>query len=151
MAAEAQLYGGRLLQRRVLPAELWPAGVHGRADADVRWRVRLHVRGLRISGVGEHKQPRLSRGDDWVHPDAVVQPELREAAAHQSVFVCGAQSVVGAEWSSEKCPRGAGLCRAALLYSLESRRCPLRPTLGGEAGATSSNSIPRCESGGAEI
>src|ERR1700733_1684194 len=129
MADEAQLHGGRLLQWRVLPAQLWLAGVHGHTDADMRWRIRLYVRGLRISGVGEHKQPRVSRGDDWVHPDPVVQPELREAAAHQSVFVCGAQSVVGAEWSSEKRPCGAGLCRAALLYSVEPRICPLRPTV----------------------
>src|SRR5580658_447519 len=131
MADEAQLPGGRLLQRRVLPAELWLAGVHGHANADVRWRIRLHLRGLRISRVGEYKQPRVSRGDVWVHPDAVVQPELREAAAHQSVFVCGAQSVVGAEWRSEKRTCGAGLCRAALLYSVEPRICPLRPTLRG--------------------
>src|ERR1700733_10471158 len=129
MADEAQLHGGRLLQWRVLPAQLWLAGVHGHTDADMRWRIRLYVRGLRISGVGEHKQPRVSRGDDWVHSDVVVQPELREAAAHQSVFVCGAQSVVGAEWSSEKRPCGAGLCRAALLYSVEPRICPLRPTV----------------------
>src|ERR1700728_3704451 len=111
MADEAQLPGGRLLQRRVLPAELWLAGVHGDAGANVRWRFGIYLRGLRISGIGEHEQSRVSGGDDWVHPDAVVQPELREAAAHQSVFVCGAQSVVGAEWSSEKCPCGAGLCR----------------------------------------
>src|ERR1700691_3161780 len=131
MADEAQLPGGRLLQRRVLPAELWLAGVHGYTSAGMQWRFRIYLRGLRISGIGEHEQPRVSRGDGWVHPDAVVQPELWEAAAHRSVFVCGAQSVVGAERSSEKRPCGADLCRAALLYSVESRICPLRPTLRG--------------------
>ena len=72
MADKAQLHGGRLLQRRVLPAELWIAGVHGHASADVRWRIRIHLRGLRISGIGEYEQSRVSGGDDWVHPDAVV-------------------------------------------------------------------------------
>src|ERR1700734_4547804 len=129
MADEAQLHGGRLLQRRVLPAELWLSGVHGYTSAGMQWRFRIHLRGLRISGIGEHEQSRVSGGDDWVHPDAVVQPELREAAAHQSVFVRGAQSVVGAEWSSEKRPCGAGLCRAALFHSVEPRTCPLRPTV----------------------
>src|SRR5271154_1793525 len=126
MADEAQLHGRRLLQRRVLPAELSVAGVHGNAGANVRWRFRIHLRGIRISGIGEHEQSRVSGGYDWVHPDAVVQPELREAAAHQSVFVCGTQSMVRADWSSEKRSCSASLCRTALLYSVEARIYPLR-------------------------
>src|ERR1700734_3640236 len=134
MADEAQLHGGRLLQRRVLPAELWLSGVHGYTSAGMQWRFRIHLRGIRIPRIGEHEQSRVSGGNDWVHPDAVVQPELREAPAHQSVFVCGAQSMVRAERSSEKRPCGAGLCRAALLYSVEAQICPLRLTVRGRSG-----------------
>lgn len=53
----------------------------------VRWRLRVHLRGLWFPGFGQLKQQVTSGRDHRVYPDDLGKPEPREVAIHKPVFL----------------------------------------------------------------
>lgn len=65
------------------------SGAYFQRDAfpKVRWRIRLHLRGLWFPGFGQLKQQVISGRDRRFHPDDLGKPEPREVAIHKPVFL----------------------------------------------------------------